>query len=441
MEDRRGDVHAALARWPAGGGLIKGCEPNPRFPGVELVKGSAGWPSTGGEPAPVDAARQPVARTCSCVASGRYSDRSATAALEAEQGGGGAGLELEEGAGALLELEPGTAAALLHLEEAVAERSEYSRSPRSWPPRADGRVGRRWFTTVYRPTRASLDELSPGSAGSATSLDEPATRRPPASAMNVSTRSSTSTWTPSTPPSRRGTGPSCATRTVIVGGATAGAACRPITPGASSARGGLGSAASVPGLRPTTRMFSTVSAAVMENFRRIPPRRWSRSTRRSSKSGARGAGWGPRADRRAGCAPRPPTSRGSTARSAWPPPRWPSWQAAGPSPTACVWSYPRRGSPRSCTPLNVGELSRRGEARPCCTGSAWSPSGTSRTPRCAPCSARSASGWAPSSTSSPGGATEGRSPPARSMCSVTAVTPTSRWGRRKPSAATSTTAR
>ncbi len=76
-------------------------------------------------------------------------------------------------------------------------------------------------------------------------------------------------------------------------------------------------------------------------------------------------------------------------------------------------------------PLDVGELYGVGEKTQatCCTASAWSPSATSRTPRCAPSSARSAPASAATCTSWPGAptgassprASTGRSDPDKSM--------------------------
>ena len=74
----------------------------------------------------------------------------------------------------------------------------------------------------------------------------------------------------------------------------------------------------------------------------------------------------------------------------------------------------RRRSPPSSTrstSASCGGWGRR--PRRCCTGSAWSPSATSRTPRCAPSSARSATTSAATSTSWPGDRPAGDHPAGR----------------------------
>ena len=95
----------------------------------------------------------------------------------------------------LLDLEPGATAALLELEQAVSERPEYRPARRTAPRRR-------------RPADPGHALRAGGSARCATT---PGTAR-----------SSTSTWTPSTPPSRSGTGPTWPTCRSIVGGGSRG---------------------------------------------------------------------------------------------------------------------------------------------------------------------------------------------------------------------------
>ena len=91
-------------------------------------------------------------------------------------------------------------------------------------------------------------------------------------------RSSTSTWTPSTRPSRRGTGPSCSDVPVIVGGGYRG-----VILSANYHARAYGVRSGMPSTRARRLcphavrvsadydVFSTVSSAVMENFRRVTP--------------------------------------------------------------------------------------------------------------------------------------------------------------------------
>ena len=108
------------------------------------------------------------------------------------------------------------------------------------------------------------------------------------------------------------------------------------------------------------------------------------------------------------CAPPSTTSRASPARwGSRPRSRSPSSPAVGRSPTAW-WSCRRRRPPPSSTrstSASSGGWGRR--PRRCCTGSDWSRSATSPTPRCAPCGAPSVTTSAPTSTSWPGGPTAG----------------------------------